>query len=68
MKEVLPKGNSCPENFDQVKIMLAYLGPDHQKIDACVNNWILYYKDKIDEVECPYCYEPRYKAASTLSK
>ncbi|XP_004301988.1 PREDICTED: uncharacterized protein LOC101296874 [Fragaria vesca subsp. vesca] len=67
MKKVLPKGNSCPENFDQVKRMLAGLGLDHQKIDACVNNCLLYYKDNKDEVECPYCYEPRYEA-STSSK
>ena len=67
MKKVLPKGNSCPANFDQVKRMLADLGLDHQKIDACVNNCILYYKDNKDEVECPHCYEPRYEA-STSSK
>nr|XP_011462080.1 PREDICTED: uncharacterized protein LOC101292880 [Fragaria vesca subsp. vesca] len=67
MKKVLPKGNSCPKNFDQVKRMLVGLGLDHQKIDACVNNCILYYKDNNDEVECPHCYEPRYEA-STSSK
>ena len=68
MKKVFPKGNSCPKNFNQVKSMLADLGFDHQKIDACFNNRMLYYKDKIDEVECPHCYEPRYKASSTSSK
>ncbi|XP_004309358.1 PREDICTED: uncharacterized protein LOC101302513 [Fragaria vesca subsp. vesca] len=67
MKKVLPIGNSCPENFDQVKRMLAGLGLDHQKIDACVNNCFLYYKDNKDQVECPHCYEPRYEA-STSSK
>ncbi|XP_004298273.1 PREDICTED: uncharacterized protein LOC101301486 [Fragaria vesca subsp. vesca] len=67
IKKVLPKCNSCPEKFDQVKRMLANLGLDHQKIDACVNNCILYYKDNKDEVECPHFYEPRYEA-STSSK
>ena len=42
MKKLLPRGNSCSENFDQVKNMLADLGLDHQKIDACVNNCMLY--------------------------
>ena len=52
----------------RLKNMLDNFGLDHQKIDACVNNCILYYKDKIDEVECPYCYEPRYKTTSNSSK
>ncbi|XP_004289512.1 PREDICTED: uncharacterized protein LOC101304430 [Fragaria vesca subsp. vesca] len=67
MKKVLPKGNCCLENFDQVKSMLADLDLDHQKIDACVNNCMLYYIDNKDEVECLHCYEPRYEA-STSSK
>ncbi|XP_004289392.1 PREDICTED: uncharacterized protein LOC101308131 [Fragaria vesca subsp. vesca] len=68
MKKVIPKGNSCLENFDQVKSLLADLGLDHQKIDACVNNCILYYKDYKDEVECPHCYEPRHGQTSFMMK
>ncbi|KAL6185616.1 hypothetical protein ACLB2K_041746 [Fragaria x ananassa] len=68
MKKVLPKGNSCPADLEEVKNMLADPGLEIQKIDACVNNCKLYYKETKAEDECPHCYEPRYQAASTLSK
>ena len=44
MKKVLPKGNSCPTDYNKVKTMLADLSLEVQKIDACVNNCMLYYK------------------------
>ena len=68
MKKVFPKGNSCPADYDDVKTMLADLGLEVQKIDACVNDCILYYKENEAEDECRHCYEPRYQAASTSSK
>ena len=68
MKKVLPKGNNCPADYDEVKTMLADLGLEVQKIDACVNNCMLYYKENEAEDECRHCYEPRYQAASTSSK
>ena len=52
MKKVFPKGNSCPVDYDEVKIMLADLGLEVQKIDACVNNCMLYYKENEAEDEC----------------
>ncbi|KAL6211513.1 hypothetical protein ACLB2K_016737 [Fragaria x ananassa] len=68
MKKVLSKGNSCLANFDDVINMLADLGLEVQKIDTCVNNCMLYYKEKEAEDECPHCYKPKYKTTSTLSK
>ncbi|KAL6201643.1 hypothetical protein ACLB2K_025355 [Fragaria x ananassa] len=56
MKKVLPKGNSCPADYDKVKTILADLGLEVQKIDACVNNCILYYKENKTEDECRHCY------------
>lgn len=68
MKKVFPKGNSCLADLEEVKNMLADLGLEVQKIDDCVNNCMLYYKETEAEDECPHYYEPRYQAASTSSK
>ncbi|KAL6140676.1 hypothetical protein ACLB2K_058974 [Fragaria x ananassa] len=62
MKKVLLKGNSCLADYDEVKTMLADLGLEVQKIDACVNNCMLYYKENEAEDECRHCYEPRFHA------
>ena len=61
LKELLPADNNCPENYDKVKSILSEFGLEYIKIDACVNNCILYYKGYKDAFECPHCYEPRYE-------
>ncbi|XP_004309390.1 PREDICTED: uncharacterized protein LOC101295875 [Fragaria vesca subsp. vesca] len=61
LKELLSANNNCPENYDKVKSILSEFGLEYIKIDACVNNCILYYKGYKDAFECPHCYEPRYE-------
>nr|XP_011468494.1 PREDICTED: uncharacterized protein LOC101296414 [Fragaria vesca subsp. vesca] len=59
LKELLPADNDCPKNYDKVKSILSEFGLEYIKIDACVNNCILYYKGYKAAFECPHCYEPR---------
>ncbi|XP_004296227.1 PREDICTED: uncharacterized protein LOC101306419 [Fragaria vesca subsp. vesca] len=61
LNELLLADNNCPENYDKVKSILSEFGLEYIKIDACVNNCIMYYKDYKDTFECPHCYEPRYE-------
>ncbi|XP_026396467.1 uncharacterized protein LOC113291111 [Papaver somniferum] len=60
MKELLPEGNTLPCKFAEVKKMIQELGMDYITYDACVNDCVLYWKDKSLLLKCPVCEEPRY--------
>lgn len=61
LKEFLPDGNSLPSSFYEIKKMLDKLGYGYQKIDACPNDCILYWKDYEHFQYCPKCGESRWK-------
>ncbi|XP_057993064.1 uncharacterized protein LOC131174044 [Hevea brasiliensis] len=61
IKSMLPEGNLLPSNFYNTKKMMSTLGLGYQKIDVCVNNCMLYYKENIDGTSCKTCGHPRYK-------
>ncbi|KAL0346352.1 UNVERIFIED_CONTAM: hypothetical protein Scaly_1651200 [Sesamum calycinum] len=44
-----------------MKKLIRYLDLPVEKIDACKNDCILYWKDKIDMDCCKFCGEARYK-------
>ncbi|GLT51208.1 hypothetical protein SLA2020_246340 [Shorea laevis] len=51
-----------PRNFYEVKKFMRSLGLGYVKIDACINNFFLYYGDKAKSLTtCPVCGEDRYK-------
>ncbi|GLT40965.1 hypothetical protein SLA2020_150590 [Shorea laevis] len=51
-----------PSNFYEAKKFMKSLGLGYVKIDACVNNYFLYYGDKAKSLTaCPVCGELRYK-------
>ncbi|XP_026440660.1 uncharacterized protein LOC113339634 [Papaver somniferum] len=60
MKELLLEGNTLRCNFFEVKKMIQELGMDYITYDACVNDCILYWKDRSTLVKCHVCQEPRY--------
>ncbi|XP_026440115.1 uncharacterized protein LOC113338938 [Papaver somniferum] len=60
MKELLPGGNTLPCKFAEVKKMIQELRMDYITYDACVNDCVLYWKDKSLLLKCPVCEEPRY--------
>ncbi|XP_020254060.1 uncharacterized protein LOC109831132 [Asparagus officinalis] len=56
LRKVIPNGkDSIPENYDNAKKIVSVIGLDYNKIDACPNDCILYYKDNKDLQECPTC-------------
>ncbi|XP_026419484.1 uncharacterized protein LOC113315423 [Papaver somniferum] len=61
MNELLPKENTFPSKYPEVKKMIQELGMDYITYDACVNECILYWKDCALLVKCHVCQEYRYK-------
>ncbi|KAL0292531.1 UNVERIFIED_CONTAM: hypothetical protein Sradi_6985000 [Sesamum radiatum] len=61
IKTMLPEGEKLPNNLYKTKKQLAKLGLGYEKIDACVNNCMLYYKENKDKQQCLVCGHPRYK-------
>lgn len=63
LKDMLPDSAQLPADLYQTKkIFLKTLNLGYEKIDACVNNCVLYYKENEDLLVCPTCSHPRYKA------
>ncbi|XP_060213848.1 uncharacterized protein LOC132641015 [Lycium barbarum] len=58
--DVFPKENVLPNSIYEVQKIIKDLGLDYVKIDACVNNCILYRKKYADLEQCPKCGEKRW--------
>ncbi|KAL0313629.1 UNVERIFIED_CONTAM: hypothetical protein Sradi_5762200 [Sesamum radiatum] len=58
---MLPKGHKLPDNFYSSKKVIAPLGLGVQKIDACENDCMLYWKEDKEMQECKICHHPRFK-------
>lgn len=57
------KGESIPNDFYEAKKILSPLFLPKKKIDACVNNCMLFYKEDEMLDMCRVCDEPRYERA-----
>jgi hypothetical protein len=78
LRKVIPTGEVIiPKTFYEVKKIVATLGLDYKKIDACPNDCILYYKDNEHLEECPKCgvsrwikhaQNPTQKRSETMQK
>ena len=55
LDDMFPKGNQLPKCIYEVKKMFCSLGMDYEKIHSCLNDCIMYMKDKIDLDICPVC-------------
>lgn len=60
LKRWLPKGNTLPDKYPQMKSMIKDLGMKTNFIHACINNCLLYWKDNKDKEQCPQCGASRY--------
>ncbi|KAG8372077.1 hypothetical protein BUALT_Bualt12G0029000 [Buddleja alternifolia] len=58
---MLLKGHKLPDSFYASKKVVAPLGLGLQKIDACENDCMLFWKDDEDLQECKICHHPRFK-------
>ncbi|XP_022149986.1 uncharacterized protein LOC111018268 [Momordica charantia] len=61
LKEALPNDCKIPESYYGAKKMLCDLGLGYEKIHACKNDCIIFWKDNEQADVCPQCNEPRYK-------
>ncbi|XP_050387117.1 uncharacterized protein LOC126803351 [Argentina anserina] len=62
-KSVLPDGNTLPSTFYLAKKSITDLSLTYQKIDACPNDCMLYWKNKAHLHKCDECGVSRYKDA-----
>ena len=60
IKEAFPHVN-LPSSFSVAKNMIRELGLDYQKIHACPNDCMLYWKENIDLINCKFCGVSRRK-------
>ena len=62
---MLLESERLPENLYKSKRMVSELGLAYEKIDACPNRCMLYYKENSDKNVCLVCKEPRFKPKTT---
>lgn len=67
IKDMLPNGEKLVGNFYETKKTLKKLGLPKEKIDACKNHCMLFYKKDSNLTHCRVCGEYRYKTVG-LSK
>ncbi|KAI5338347.1 hypothetical protein L3X38_017618 [Prunus dulcis] len=63
-KRMLPTDNCLPKDHKHVQKVLHGLGLGYEKIHACKNNCMLFYKEHETLDTCPICNESRFKMTS----
>ncbi|XP_074361097.1 uncharacterized protein LOC141701312 [Apium graveolens] len=58
---VLPEKHNLPETYYDVKKMISGLNMGYEKIDACENDCMLFYKENSKKTCCDICHKGRYK-------
>ncbi|XP_063942633.1 uncharacterized protein LOC135150301 [Daucus carota subsp. sativus] len=61
IKSMLPENESLPNNYYYCKKMVKKLGLGYQKIDACPNDCMLYFKENEKMTQCTICGHDRFK-------
>jgi len=68
ISEILPRPNNLPTSHYKLKQRLKNLGMHQEKIDACPNDCILYYKENQNLTQCSICNHPRYKSKTSNNR
>lgn len=68
LKKMLPDGNELPENTYQAKKIFKLLGSGYKKIDVCINNCLLYWKEDKELTVCRTCGTSRWKVDKKTKK
>ena len=68
MKEMCPLDNEMVDTYYSAKKLLAALQPTHERINACSNGYMLYWKDKIDLDRYEHCRADRYEKKTLRGK
>jgi hypothetical protein len=66
--DVLPEGHKMPSNLYECKCLLNGLKMPYVKINACVNNCMIYYKQDEHKDRCGFCNESRYVVTESASQ
>ncbi|KAJ8648571.1 hypothetical protein MRB53_001594 [Persea americana] len=61
LKEAFPEGETLPKSFYETKKIIGELGLGYNKIDACLNDCMLYWKQTANESVCFVCGTSRWK-------
>ena len=65
LHDLLPEGNILPKKNYQVKKIMAKLGLGYEKIHACINGCMLFWKDTEKDQSCSVCGASRWKPIPT---
>jgi len=68
IKSMIPEDEKLPRNLYETKKMMTKLGLGYVKIDVCINNCMLYYKEHNHKMKCTICGHDRYKPRSSNSR
>lgn len=60
LHEVLPDGNSCPDSYYDVRMLLCEAGLGYELIDVCQYDCAIFYGEHRDAEVCPVCQSSRY--------
>ena len=58
---LLPSSNILPHTYRGLHAIMKYIGMDYQTIDACPNDYIIYYGQHASKIECLQCLISRYR-------
>ena len=61
LRETLPEGEELPSSSYEVKKIIRELGLSYEKIHACPNNCMLFWKEKVNEQVCSICGASRWQ-------
>ena len=62
LKEAFPLGETLPKSYYEAKKIIRDLGLSYEKIDACVNDCVLFRKEYANAEQCSICGVARWKS------
>ncbi|CAN6687318.1 unnamed protein product [Malus baccata var. baccata] len=68
LKDAFPFCEKLPTSNDGAKKIVAELGLHYEKIDACKNDCIIYYKEHANATQCPTCKLSRWRTQKKGNK
>ncbi|XP_020266395.1 uncharacterized protein LOC109841877 [Asparagus officinalis] len=68
LKDSMPLGNNVPQSWYEAKRIMSDLGLNCEKIHACPNDCVLFWKENSKLKECPNCGVSRYKKKAHANK
>ncbi|XP_052117337.1 uncharacterized protein LOC107489344 isoform X2 [Arachis duranensis] len=61
LNDSFPKGVQLPASYYEARKIIRDLGLDYEKIDACINDCMLFWKDHDKKETCDHCGASRWK-------